>query len=193
MTLYDILGLNSNDIRSRFWFLVSLQWSAFTHACKHMCTNKHTRYIHARAYVHVNIHILGVSNHMCIYSSPHLVSRDMVKTEWKLSYQSGYNGCSPEAVDNTHAILSVQTEQMTGSSQYLDSLNVIMFVSALSIALGTRRIIPGVSTTVICCSLAPKIKTIWSSSIRYRSDGKVSDRCLIEVDPRVFVVRKGHV
>ena len=31
-------------------------------------------------------------------------------------------------------------------------------------------------------------KTLKSTSIRYRSDGKVSDRCLIDVDPMVFAI-----
>ena len=35
------------------------------------------------------------------------------------------------------------------------------------------------------------IKTLWSISVRHRSDAKVSDRCLIDVDPMVFVIWVG--
>ena len=44
---------------------------------------------------------------------------------------------------------------------------------------------------VVCCdtnNTYSDINSLGSTSIRYRSDTKVSDRCLVDVNPRVFAI-----
>ena len=49
------------------------------------------------------------------------------------------------------------------------------------------------STQIPTCSIPDTTKTLGSTSIRHRTDTKVSVRCLIDVDPSVFAIRSAKI